>query len=92
MRVPKMVSCSGRVCAPWLIVFLSARITSKTRDPSCDRPKVCEWQEDEGTGAKAGSGEADVEETEVMAATSPKGSARGAALAACADGEKRRII
>ena len=40
MRVPKMVSCSGRVCAPWLIVFSSARITSKTRDPSCDRPIV----------------------------------------------------
>ena len=32
----------------------------------------CEWQEDEGTGAKAGSGEAEVEETEVTAATSPK--------------------
>ena len=31
MRIPKMVSCFGRVCAPWLIVFLSARITSKTR-------------------------------------------------------------
>ena len=31
MRIPKMVSCFGRVCAPWLIVFISARITSKTR-------------------------------------------------------------
>ena len=49
----------------------------------------CEWQEDEGTGAKkAGSGEADVEEKEVVAAPSPKGAARGAALAAGADGEE----
>ena len=47
-----------------------------------------EWQEDEGTGAKAGSGEENLEEKEVVAATSPKGAARGAALAAGADGEE----
>ena len=37
MRIPKMVSCFGRVCAPWLIVFLSAQITSKTRVTALDR-------------------------------------------------------
>ena len=47
-----------------------------------------EWQEDEGTGAKAGSGEENLEEKEVVAAPSPKGAARGAALAAGADGEE----